>query len=444
LVCQSIFLGIQIQSVSARIWTDKNGRKIEAELKSVDALTITLENSSGKVVTIPLSSLSEVDRQWVSDLKEAEKKGFEQTKKEAEQGDAVAQFNLGLMYANGDGVPQDYKEVVKWYRLAADQGLAYAQFNLGLMYANGDGVPQDYKEVVKWWRLAAEQGHVKAQFNLGVAYRNGEGVPQDYVQSYAWFNLATASGYATAKYSKDLLTKKMTPHQIALGQELSRNLLTKPSTKPPARPPEEGGIASGTGWFTTTGHIVTCYHVIKGRANISYAFENGIKNKARVVLKDAINDIAILKPVENQKLPKGLPVARRTSIGTQVFTLGFPHVDLLGKSPKLTNGIISATTGLQDDPRALQISVPVQPGNSGGPLLNMRGEVVGIVVGGLNAAKVFSWTGNLPQNVNYAIKSSYIFPLLDELEPSAAPAKEFELSRLAPLVQPSVVLIIAE
>ena len=214
--------------------------------------------------------------------------------------------------------------------------------------------------------------------------------------------------------------------------------------KIPSKTPEEGGIASGTGWFTTTGHIVTCYHVVKGRANISYAFENGIKNKARVVFKDVINDIAILKSVENQKLPKGLPVARRTSIGTQVFTLGFPHVDLLGKSPKLTNGIISATTGLQDDPRVLQISVPVQPGNSGGPLLNMRGEVVGIVVGGLNAAKVFSWTGNLPQNVNYAIKSSYIFPLLDELEPSAAPPKEFELSRLAPLVQPSVVHIIAE
>jgi TPR repeat protein len=120
LVCQIVFLGL-LQSVSARTWEDKNGRKIEAELKSVDALTITLEHSSGKVVTIALSSLSSWDRQWVSDFKEAEKKDFEQTKKAAEQGDAEAQNNLGLMYYEGEGVSQDYMEAAKWYRLAAEQ-----------------------------------------------------------------------------------------------------------------------------------------------------------------------------------------------------------------------------------------------------------------------------------------------------------------------------------
>ena len=78
-----------------------------------------------------------------------------------------AQYNLGIMYYNGQGVPQDYAEAVKWYRLAADQGDAYAQYNLGVMYDNGEGVPQDYKEAVKWYRLAAEQGHAKAQYNLG-------------------------------------------------------------------------------------------------------------------------------------------------------------------------------------------------------------------------------------------------------------------------------------
>ena len=76
----------------------------------------------------------------------------------AEAGDAVAQFNLGVMYDIGDGVPQDYAEAVKWYRLAAEQGYVAAQYNLGTMYDNGKGVPQDYAEAVKWYRLAAEQG----------------------------------------------------------------------------------------------------------------------------------------------------------------------------------------------------------------------------------------------------------------------------------------------
>jgi len=84
----------------------------------------------------------------------------------AEHGDASAQYTLGLMYARGDGVPQDYKTAVKWFRLAAEQGNALAQYNLGGMYARGDGVPRDYKTAVKWWRLAAKQGFANAQKNL--------------------------------------------------------------------------------------------------------------------------------------------------------------------------------------------------------------------------------------------------------------------------------------
>ena len=73
-------------------------------------------------------------------------------------------------YDTGEGVPQDYAEAVKWYRLAAEQGYAAAQFNLGVGYANGEGVPQDYAEAVKWYRLAAEQGYAAAQYNLGVMH----------------------------------------------------------------------------------------------------------------------------------------------------------------------------------------------------------------------------------------------------------------------------------
>jgi TPR repeat protein len=80
----------------------------------------------------------------------------------ATQGRAMAQFNLGVMYAEGQGVPQDYAEALKWYRMAAAQGLADAQFNLGAMYAEGQGVPQDDAEALKWYRLAAAQGDAVA------------------------------------------------------------------------------------------------------------------------------------------------------------------------------------------------------------------------------------------------------------------------------------------
>ena len=100
----------------------------------------------------------------------AKTQDIEQLRKAAEQGDASAQYNLGLSYATGEGVPQDYQEAVKWFRLAAEQGNAESQDILGFMYAEGRGMPQDYQEAVKWFRLAAEQGNAGAQDKLGFMY----------------------------------------------------------------------------------------------------------------------------------------------------------------------------------------------------------------------------------------------------------------------------------
>ncbi len=140
----------------------------------------------------------------------------------AEQGDAKAQFHLGLMYANGEGVPQDYQEAVKWYRRAAEQGDARAQSNLGLMYDKGQGVPQAYQEAVKWYRRAAEQGRPSAQYNLASMYYSGQGVPQDYVLAHMWTNLAASQGGEKAVKKRDKIATKMTPDQIAKAQRLAR------------------------------------------------------------------------------------------------------------------------------------------------------------------------------------------------------------------------------
>ena len=143
----------------------------------------------------------------------------------AEQGDIEAQYNLGIMYANGRGVPENDKTAVKWYTLAAEQGDIDAQYNLGVMYDNGDGVPENNKTAVKWYTLAAEQGYAKAQINLGVMYANGEGVLTDNRRAYMWYNLGSYNGNEMAGENKDIIAKDMTPADISKAQDMSSRCL---------------------------------------------------------------------------------------------------------------------------------------------------------------------------------------------------------------------------
>lgn len=146
-------------------------------------------------------------------LLQAEPSYSEALVQRAKSGDAEAQYDLGWVYYEGEGVIQDYKEAVKWFRLAAEQGDAPAQCSLGYMYGNGDGVIQDYKEAAKWCRLAAEQGDASAQHNLGWMYGKGEGVIQDYKESYFWFLIATANGHEDAKKGREILVKELSKQQ---------------------------------------------------------------------------------------------------------------------------------------------------------------------------------------------------------------------------------------
>ena len=141
--------------------------------------------------------------------------------KAAEQGEATAQFNLGLMYAKGQGVPQNDKEAVKWYTKAAEQGDATAQSNLGFMYTKGRGVPQNDKEAVKWFTKAAEQGDAMAQYNLGLAYAKGQGVPQNYEQAYIWLSLSAAQSPASEDAAKfrDMMAKTLSPERLNTAQQ---------------------------------------------------------------------------------------------------------------------------------------------------------------------------------------------------------------------------------
>ena len=112
----------------------------------------------------------------------------------------------------------DYATALREFRVLAEQGHVNAQFNLGIMYAYSQGVPQDYAEAVMWYRMAAEQGNANAQNNLGVMYHMAWGVPQDYVQAHMWYNHAGAQGGLQAAKNRDLVAKLMTPAQIAEAQ----------------------------------------------------------------------------------------------------------------------------------------------------------------------------------------------------------------------------------
>jgi TPR repeat protein len=149
----------------------------------------------------------------------------------ADQGYALAQNNLGAMYAQGRGVPQDHAEASKWYRFAADQGYAVAQTNLGVAYAEGRGVRQNDAEALKWFRKAADQGHGQAQNSLGIMYAEGRSVPQDFVSAHMWFNLAAAQGEKNAAEYREKVAEGMIPAQIAEAQKLAREWKPKMERK---------------------------------------------------------------------------------------------------------------------------------------------------------------------------------------------------------------------
>jgi uncharacterized protein len=119
----------------------------------------------------------------------------------AEQGDASAQFNLGLLYLDGKGLPQDYTEAAGWFRRAAEQGDAGAQNNLGTFYSQGLGVVQDYAEAARWYRKAAEQGYAAAQNSLGNMYIDGKGVYSNWQEAIKLYRASAKQGNSTAQYN---------------------------------------------------------------------------------------------------------------------------------------------------------------------------------------------------------------------------------------------------
>ena len=172
--------------------------------------------------------------------------------------------------------------------------------------------------------------------------------------------------------------------------------------------------ASGTGFFITEdGFLVTNEHVVRDAAQVRLVTSTGLIS-AKVVRLDAANDFVLLK-AEGQFVPLPIVTSRTAHLGETVATVGFPNIGMQGFAPKFARGEIGSLSGAQDDARYFQISVPVQPGNSGGALVDEHGNVVGVVSAKLNASAALAASGALPENVNYAVKSSFLLSFLESV-----------------------------
>ena len=186
--------GDGVSNQPAHTHTDENetrprnastGETPHEHMDHLEPMQRQMAQAPGRAPSPPPDIISDVDLQQLKTL--------------ATQGSPWAQTQVGQLYANGRGMPQDYATARGWYEKAAAQGHAGAQTQLGQLYADGRGVPQDYKKARQWWEQAALQGNAQAQFNLGQLYTNGRGMAQDYATARGWYEKAAVQGHAWAQ-----------------------------------------------------------------------------------------------------------------------------------------------------------------------------------------------------------------------------------------------------
>lgn len=198
--------------------------------------------------------------------------------------------------------------------------------------------------------------------------------------------------------------------------------------KAPDHYPQPDGESIGLGTcfaVSPDGYLVTNNHVIKDAKQIYVRMSNGESLPATVITTAPSTDLAILK-IEATDIPYlSFASSKKVGLGERVFTIGYPLANMLGTDPKYTEGVVSSKSGLAGEAIAFQITVPIQPGNSGGPLVNQQGKVVGVITSTASSIAFFRESGNLPQNINWAVKSDYASMLVDDI-PERAQTKTRE------------------
>ncbi len=401
----------------------------------------------------------------------------------AAQGNAIAAYNLAFPYEHGQGVAKDLKEAEKWYALAAEKGVAFAQAALGMImindhkdwkkgikllrpaaaqgipaaetmlglaYQTGNGARRNARLALKWYEVAADHGFVLAQSLLAGIYERGDGVETDFKEAYFWYAVALrdpkdsrrkddAAGLqrtATKLSKHDLddaaqIARDWKPEEVEIG---APHRTTKAKSRDQETPQGPHIFATGSGFYVTrSGYLVTNNHVVAQCREMRIT-EADKSVPAKVVAVDPERDLAILlapHTAEAAAVFRGDEPARR---GETIVVVGFPLPQFLSSDAIVTSGIVSALAGARNDPRQLQISAPIQPGNSGGPLFDASGHVIGVAVASLSTVRLAQLTGAIPENINFAVKGEEAKHFLAEhnVEIETAPiGKELSTAAIA-------------
>lgn len=273
-------------------------------------------------------------------------------------------------------------------------------------------MPKDEQQAASWFRKAADQSLDAAQYNLGFMYAKGLGVPKGEQQAYFWSLLASAQGHENAIKLREFLEPLLTSTQRVAVQTAARNWkptvagtpgsgspsFVAPTTPATPTPSPARPESTGSGFAIAAGRLVTNAHVVEGCIRVVVAGQGTVT----VLAVDKRSDLALLSTNASNTSFASLRAGRLRQ-GDAVTVVGFPLRGLLATGAQVTTGNVSALAGMQNDSRFIQISAPVQPGNSGGPLVDGSGNVAGVVVSKLNAMKIAEITGDIPQNVNFAV-----------------------------------------
>jgi S1-C subfamily serine protease len=399
----------------------------------------------------------------------------------ARKNHANAQASLATCYTFGQGVRRDDKAAAFWASKATQNGSGRGAYILSECYRTGSGVEKDLGKARDFLTLAALRNHIYAQLalgcellgpalslgynygfkrnaaegrkwveavatypisdqtathmkdlkawglnGLGVMHATGTAVPKNETEALGYYYLAKSLAERADLLkiidenivaSERNMTSSARQYAQLRAQELRPTYFGTPQASPP--PKAERRIAFGSGVFITpNGHLLTAAHVVGNARRVKAQVGENVLD-AEIVAVDQPNDVALLKVNAEVDAVPVRPSAG-VALGDRVFTIGFPNRQLQGTEPKFTEGTISSTSGAQDDPRQFQVSVQVQPGNSGGALFDENGNVVGIIVARLDDETTAQLTGSAPQNVNYAVKSSYALPLIESLKAELA------------------------
>ena len=334
----------------------------------------------------------------------------------------------------------DPDEALEWYRYAGSRGdvqiwkeVSSALYGDWERVWHAGTVPgsfrgyQNHREATRWLRAAALQGDLWSQVHLGRRYADGIGVPKDNVQKYAWWNIAATASVSPDNFPRfaepefadflSFLRKNLefdfgvSPSEAAQGQALARELYARMSARTDD-PPHAQPARSGTGILFAVGTaVVTNHHVVEGCPQVAVARDGQVRS-AIVSGMDDGNDLALL---ELERPLRGgdahLRPRSKISVGERAVVAGFPFTS--GDGFTVTTGNISATRGPAGRTGLFQFTAPIQQGNSGGPVIGADGAILGVVVSKLDAVAVAAVTGDLPQNVNYAVHGAVLRTFLD-------------------------------